>query len=117
MCPDCGRRHASDRGDWTGGAEITLLLSAPLLILLFLSLRRWAPLTDDADMVVVGTVAAVLVPLAYRRVKGAWLGLVRAWEGESPRPSPVRDPEWFTDLWEREAEAPSEEPVRLSFRW
>lgn len=115
-CPACGRRHAADRGDWTGGAEITLLLTSGVLIALFLALRTWTTLSGAAHLALLSLVAVVMVPLVYRRVKGAWLGVVRAWEGDAPRPSPVRDPAWFTDLWEREAEGAVDEP-RVPFRW
>lgn len=116
-CAACGRRHAADRGDWTGGAEITLLVTSASLILLFLALRAWTALTPRATLAVLAVAAVVLVPLVYRRVKGLWTGLVYAWEGDAPRPSPVRDPEWFTALWDAELDRPTEEPPSLSFRW
>lgn len=112
-CPACGRRHASDRGDWVGGAEITLLLTSPALILGFLALRRWTEWTSGVQLALLLAAAVVLVPLVYRRVKGAWIGLVHAWEGDAPTPPHDADPEWFTQMWARERDEPQTEDVRF----
>lgn len=103
-CTECGQPFLRDDGDWTGGAEITMLLVSVAAFALFFALTWFTELEFawTAGIVVGG--AAVTMPFVYRHVKGAWVGAVRAWEGPDPEPRPVMEPEWFVEHWEREQE-------------
>lgn len=101
-CAACGSVYQRDPGDWSGGAEIALVLTvlfAVVGLVLVSRLTEWDPM---AELVVVLAGTAIAFPLFYRHVKGFWIGVVRSWEGPDPQPNPLKDPEWFTALWERE---------------
>ncbi len=105
-CPACTRVFLRDPGDWTGGVEMTLLLAFPLGLSLVVALRAWTNIGLPGRLAIGAATLALLLPVAYRHVKGFWLGVLRAWEGPEPQPTPVRDPEWFTSLWDRETRLP-----------
>lgn len=101
-CVECGHDYVRDPGDWTGGAEMTLLLTFPVGIAFLFALMTWADFAPAVEIALVVAFTAVFLPLVYRHVKGFWLGVIRAWDGPDPQPSPIREPEWFTALWDRE---------------
>lgn len=101
-CERCGAPFLRDKGDWTGGAEITILVGGALSMFLFLALTLWTEWPFAWQLGLVLLFATLFIPLFYRHVKGFWIGAIRAWEGANPQPNPIRDPEWFTALWERE---------------
>lgn len=91
-----------DPGDWTGGAEMTMVLGFPIAIGILIALMVFWDLSVWQNMAIVMVASAVLLPLFYRHVKGFWLAIVRLWEGPNPQPSPIREPEWFVAFWDRE---------------
>ncbi len=82
---------------------MTLLLALPFAVLLLFGLMAYADLTARQEVAVVMGVVAVVLPLAYRHVKGFWLGLMRTWEGPEPEPPrSMNEPEWFRDFWDEQ---------------
>lgn len=115
-CTACGRVWQRDAGDWTGGAEITFLLSAVVLLALLFAVRGHG-LPASAELGLLFAASAVVVPFTYRQVKGFWLGVVRAWEGPDPQPAREWAPEWFVRLWDDERSRPQwEDPEPLKVR-
>lgn len=94
--------YQRDPGDWSGGAEIALIftiLTALGGLFVVARLTDWPPM---GELIAVLAATALVFPVFYRHVKGLWIGVVRAWEGPDPQPNPLKDPEWFTALWEKE---------------
>lgn len=99
-CPRCGHDYERDPGDWTGGAEMMMLLAFPLAILLLFLLMTFGNLHPLWELAIVMGAVAVFVPLGYRHVKGFWLAVLRVWDGPDPKANPIQEPEWFRQMWE-----------------
>lgn len=103
-CPACGAIHQRDRGDWLGSTETALILAMPIAIVAWLALDA-AHLDPDLRFALALASFLAAYPFVFRRVRGAWLGLLRAWEGDTPEPvepGPPAPIEWATFASEQE---------------
>ncbi|HVL46965.1 MAG TPA: DUF983 domain-containing protein [Candidatus Thermoplasmatota archaeon] len=114
-CPACGVRHMRERGEWLGSTETTLILSLPFAALAWLVLGAVPGLTRDARFALTFVVFALAFPFVYRHVRGAWLGLMRAWEDGAEGAGEPSGLEW-EGLAEDQAERERRQAERAATR-